>query len=40
VIDMAKGKKLKREDYSFLSDKDFEIAQKINDMPGEGPNAE
>jgi len=39
VIIMAKGKKLKREDYSFLSDEDFEFVQMLNDMPGEGPNA-
>jgi hypothetical protein len=30
-------KKLKREDFLFLSDEDFELFQKINDMPGEGP---
>jgi len=35
---MVKGKKLKREDYSFLSDEDFEAAQFLNDLPGEGPN--
>ena len=35
---MAKGKKLKREDYSFLDDEEFEIIQLINDLPGEGPN--
>jgi len=31
-----KGKKLKREDYPFLSDEDFEAIQEINDMKGEG----
>jgi len=36
---MPKGKKLKREDYSFLTDEDFEWIQKANNMSGEGPNA-
>jgi len=35
---MPKGKKLKREDYPFLSDEDFEWIQKANDMDGEGFN--
>lgn len=34
---MEKKKKLKREDYPFLSDEDFESIQEINDIPGEGP---
>ena len=33
-----KGKKLKKEDYPFLTDEEFELAQEINDLPGEGPN--
>jgi len=33
---MDKKKKLKREDYSFLSDEEFEWVQKVNDIPGEG----
>jgi len=33
---MESKKKLKREDYSFLSDEDFEWIQKANDMSGEG----
>jgi len=37
---MDKNKKLKREDYLFLSDEDFEWAQEINDTPGEGPYIE
>jgi len=36
---LPKGKKLKREDYSFLSDEVFEVIQKANDLPGESPNA-
>lgn len=35
---MPKGKKLKREDYHYLSDEDFEWMQKVNDMDDEGPN--
>ena len=33
-----KGKKLKRENYPFFTDEEFEFAQKINDMDEEGPN--
>jgi len=29
-------KKLKREDYPFLNDKQFEMIQDLNDTPGEG----
>ena len=29
-------KKLKREDYPFLSDEYFEMIKKINKIPGEG----
>lgn len=31
-------KKLKREDFLDLSDEEFEMIQKINAIPGEGPN--
>jgi len=34
---MEKKKKLKREDYPFLSDEDFERMQEINDMDDEEP---
>ena len=30
-------KKLKREDYPYLSDEDFKWIQKVNKIPGEGP---
>ena len=33
-----KGKKLKREDYPFLDDEEFEFIQESNNLPGEGPN--
>ena len=33
-----KGKKLKREDYPFSTDEEFEFAQETNDLSGEGPN--
>ena len=33
---METKKKLKREDYSFLSDEQFEWVQKVNDIPIEG----
>jgi len=36
---MPKGKKLKREDYPYLNDEEFEWIQETNDMSGEGPNA-
>jgi len=32
-----KAKKLKREDYPFLSDEEFEWIQETNNIPGEGP---
>jgi hypothetical protein len=35
---MPKGKKLKREDYPFMTDEEFKFAQEINDMDDEGPN--
>ena len=33
-------KKLKREDFPELSDEDFEMIHKINEMEGEGPRFE
>ena len=35
---MPKGKKLKRENYPFWTDEEFEFAQRINDRDEEGPN--
>ena len=37
---MAKGKKLKIEDYPFLSDKIFEGIQEVNSREVEDPNFE
>ena len=34
---MEKNKKLKREDYPYLTDEQFKFAQKINDNHEEGP---
>ena len=36
---MAKGKKLKREDYLFLNDESFNWIQEANAMDDEGFNA-
>ena len=33
---MKSKRKLKREDYSFLSDEQFEWVQKVNSISGEG----
>lgn len=33
-----KGEKLKREDYPYLTDEQFELAQKINEIDEEGLN--
>jgi len=39
MINMEK-KKLKREDYSFLTDEQFEMIEDIHNTPGEGPYIE
>ena len=35
---MAKGKKLRRENYPDLTNDEFEMMQEVNSREGEGPN--